>query len=56
MLLEKISLNQENMNLNYFRNSNKKEIKINYDKDVYEKANDIYSNFKHRFNYNDFSI
>ena len=56
MLLEKISLNQENMNLNYFRNSNKKEININYDKDVYEKANDIYSNFKHRFNYNDFSI
>ena len=48
VLLEKIYLNQvENLNFNYFKNSNKKEIDIDYSKDIYENANDIYANFKY---------
>ena len=48
VLLEKIYLNQvESLNLNYFKNSNKKEIDIDYSKDIYENAKDIYANFKH---------
>ena len=48
VLLEKIYLNQvESLNLNYFKNSNKKEIDIDYSKDIYENANDIYANFKY---------
>ena len=46
MLLEKINLNQvEKLNPNYFKNSNKKEIDINYTKDTYNNAKDIYMNF-----------
>jgi len=49
MLLEKINLNQvENLNLNYFKNSNKKEIGIDYVKDAYENAKDIYTDIKHK--------
>ena len=48
VLLEKIYLNQvESLNLNYFKNSNKKEIDIDYSKDIYENAKDIYANFKY---------
>ena len=50
ILLEKINLDKaENMNLSYFKNSNKKEIDINYAKNAYKNAKDIYSNFKHKF-------
>ena len=48
MLLEKNNLNQvEKLNSNYFKNSNKKEIDINYAKDTYNNAKDIYMDFKH---------
>jgi hypothetical protein len=47
LLLEKISLNQnEKLNLNYFKNSNKKEINITYSKDTYENAKNLYKKFK----------
>ena len=47
VLLEKINFNQvENLNLNYFKNSNKNEIDIDYAKDIYENAKDIYTDFK----------
>ena len=50
VLLEKIYFNQvENLNLNYFKNSNKKEIDIDYAKDIYENAKDIYTDFKYKF-------
>ena len=56
MLLEKINFNQvENLNLNYFKNSNKKEIDIGYAKDVYDNAKDIYTDIKHKFIYNNSS-
>ena len=56
MLLEKINFNQvENLNLNYFKNSNKKEIDIGYAKDVYDNAKDIYMDFKHKLMYNNLS-
>ena len=50
MLLEKINFNQvEKLNLNYFKNSNKKEIDIDYAKDNYENAKDIYIDIKYKF-------
>ena len=56
MLLEKINFNQvENSNLNYFKNSNKKEIDIDYAKDTYENAKDIYIDIKHKFIYSNSS-
>ena len=56
MLLEKINLNQvEKLNSNYFKNSNKKEIDINYAKDTYDNAKDIYMDFKHKLMYNNSS-
>ena len=56
MLLEKINFNQvENLNLNYFKNSNKKEIDIDYAKDIYENAKDIYTDFKYKFMHNNSS-
>ena len=56
VLLEKINFNQvENLNLNYFKNSNKKEIDIDYAKDVYENAKDIYTDFKYKFMHNNSS-
>ena len=50
MLLEKINLNPvEKLDLNYIKNSNKKEININNSKDNYDNAKDIYMDFKHKF-------
>jgi len=50
VLLEKINFNQvEKLNLNYFKNSNKKEIDIDYAKDNYENAKDIYIDIKYKF-------
>jgi hypothetical protein len=49
-LLEKINLDKvKNLNLSYFKNSNRKEININYDKNTYENAKNIYTDFKHKF-------
>jgi hypothetical protein len=36
----------ENINLNYFKNSNKKEIGRKYSLDKYKKKIEIYNNFK----------
>lgn len=48
-LLKKINLNKvEKLNLNYFKNSNKKEINIDYSRDIYSNAKDIYLNFKNK--------
>ena len=56
VLLEKIYFNQvENLNLNYFKNSNKTEIDIDYAKDIYENAKDIYIDFKYKFMHNNSS-
>ena len=45
--LEKINLDQvENLNLNYFKNSNKKIKDINFDSIVYENALNVYKKFK----------
>ena len=56
VLLEKIYFNQvENFNLNYFKNSNKKEIDIDCAKDIYENAKDIYTDFKYKFMHNNSS-
>ena len=38
----------ENIDLNYFKNSNKKELNINFSNSVHEDAKNIYSNFKKR--------
>ena len=47
VLLEKINLNNTKyLNLGYFKNSNKKKINNYYDKNIYEKARDIYIDFK----------
>ena len=49
MLQEKIHINQvEKTNLNYFKNANKKQIDINYTKDTYDHAKDIYMDFKNK--------
>jgi hypothetical protein len=49
-LLEKINLDKvKNLNLSYFKNSNRKEIDINYDRNTYENAKNIYTDFKHKF-------
>jgi hypothetical protein len=46
-LLLKINFNKiENINLNFFKNSNKKEIERKYSLDKYKKAIEIYRNFK----------
>ncbi len=53
MLLKKVNLDDvENLNLNYFKNSNKKKIDINFVKNTYKKAKDIYIDFKHKFIHN----
>ena len=45
-LLEKINLEKnENINLQFFRNSNKKELNIKYDKNIYNKSRLLYQNF-----------
>ncbi len=46
MLVKKLNLEKhKNVNLNYFKNSNKKEIDIKYDESNYNKANLIYQKF-----------
>ena len=53
MLLEKINLNQvENLNLNYFKNSNKDKTNIDYSEKTYENAKKIFMSFKNEFIYN----
>ena len=45
-LLEKINFDKiENIDLNYFKNSNKQKINLYYSKDVYEDACNVYDNF-----------
>jgi hypothetical protein len=49
-LLEKINFNEvEKIDLNYFKNSNKQKINIDYSNNVYEKAKNIHSNFKNKY-------
>ena len=49
LLLKKINFNEfENINLNYFKNSNKKEINVNFSNSVYENASRVYSDFKEK--------
>ena len=49
-LLEKINLiHTKNLDLNYFKNSNKKEININYSKNIYDKAKYLFQNFNLNF-------
>ena len=46
-LLDKISFDKiENIDLNYFKNSNKNEIDKEYSKDIYKNASKVYNNFK----------
>ena len=46
-ILEEINFDKiEDLDLNYFKNSNKQEVDINYSKNVYKKACDIYNSFK----------
>ena len=46
-LLENINFNKiENIDLNYFKNSNKQEIYIDYSKNVYKNACNVYNSFK----------
>tara|TARA_B100001057_G_scaffold216924_1_gene217147 strand:- start:311 stop:673 length:363 start_codon:yes stop_codon:yes gene_type:complete len=48
-LLDKINFDKiENINLNYFKNSNKKEINVNFSNSVYENASRVYNDFKER--------
>ena len=46
-IIEKIGLKNENLNLNYFMNSNKSQINILFDKNNYNKAKLLYKNFIH---------
>ena len=56
MLLEKNNINNvEKLNSNYFKNSNKKKINVNYAKDNYDDAKDIYMDFKNNLMYNNLS-
>ena len=56
LLVEKIDLNQvQNLNLNYFKNFNKEEININYAKDIYDYAKNVYAEFKHKSIFNNLS-
>ena len=46
-LLDKINFDKiENMDLNYFKNSNKKEIDKEYSVDIYKNASKVYNDFK----------
>ena len=47
LLLKKINFSEfKNINLNYFKNSNKKEINVNFSNSVYENASKVYNDFK----------
>ena len=49
-ILNKLNIiNVEKLNLNYFSNSNKEKIDFVYDNKIYEKAKNIYKNFRHKF-------
>ena len=49
LLLKKINLSEfENINLNYFKNSNKKEINVNFSNSLYENASRVYNDFKEK--------
>ena len=49
LLLKKINFSEfENINLNYFKNSNKKEINVNFSNSVYENASRVYNDFKEK--------
>ena len=49
-LLEKINFEKiENIDVNYFKNSNKQEINIDFSKNVYKNASNVYNDFKDRF-------
>ena len=49
-LIETLNINRlDNLNFNYFRNSNKKMIDINYDENNYQKAVILYDKFKEKF-------
>ena len=37
------------MDLNYFNNSNKPEIDIDFSRSVYDNANNLYNDFKNKF-------
>ena len=46
-ILKKINLNEyDNLNLNFFKNLNKSKIKIDFDKEIYENAINLYNDFK----------
>jgi hypothetical protein len=48
-LLDKINFDKiENIDLNYFKNSNKKEIDKEYSIDIYKNASKVYNDFKDR--------
>ena len=50
VLIEKLNFNQvKNLNLNYFKNSNKDEIDIDYAKNTYDNAKNLYTEFKSKF-------
>ena len=45
-ILRKINLEKDkNIDLHFFRNSNKKELNIEYDKNIFEKSQLLYQNF-----------
>ena len=47
-ILEKVNLKKnKNLNLHFFKNSNKKIININFDKNIYDKSQLLYNNFLH---------
>ena len=49
VLIKKINLNQvENLNLNYFKNSNQKDIDVKYEKSIYQKSKNLYKNFHNK--------
>jgi hypothetical protein len=49
ILLKKINFHEiENLKINYFKNSNKQELNINFSNSIYEDANNIHINFKNR--------
>ena len=46
-ILKKINLNEyDNLNLNFFKNLNKNKIKVDFDKEIYENAINLYNDFK----------
>ena len=45
-ILKKINLKKnKNIDLKFFRNSNKKELSIKYDKNIFDKSQFLYQNF-----------